>query len=105
MLASASQDQTVRLWDLERRQPLGEPLRRHANDVVSVAFTPDGRTLASASLDWTVRLWNLDPESWISSICTRLSRNLSISEWRQYIGEDVPYRRTCLSLPSGDGAP
>ncbi len=58
-LASASFDQTVRLWDVASRQALGEPLKGHSSFVYSVAFSPDGKTLASASRDQTVRLWDV----------------------------------------------
>ena len=59
MLASASDDRTVRLWDVASRQQLGGPLRGHSLNVNGVAFSPDGKILASASADQTVRLWNV----------------------------------------------
>jgi WD40 repeat protein len=56
-LASASHDNTVRLWDAATGRAT-QTLKGHSNWVQSVAFSPDGRTLASASSDQTVRLWN-----------------------------------------------
>ena len=57
MLASASWDQTVRLWNVNTGRLL-HTLTGHTNEVMSVTFSPDGQTLASASWDGTIRLWN-----------------------------------------------
>ena len=58
-LASGSDDDTVRLWDVATGQPRGAPLQGHTGAVWSVAFSPDGTTLASGSGDNTVRLWDV----------------------------------------------
>ena len=57
LLATASSDQTARLWD----PATGEHLRTltgHTAAVMGVAFSPDGRLLATASIDETARLWD-----------------------------------------------
>ncbi|MEU2683072.1 hypothetical protein ABZ654_04190 [Streptomyces hygroscopicus] len=65
LLATASYDRTVRLWDTSDRsrpRPLGTPLTGHTSWVSSAVFSPDGHTLASAGDDGTVRLWDVrDP--------------------------------------------
>jgi WD40 repeat protein len=57
-LASASDDETVKLWDLATGTVL-QTFTGHENWVRSVAFSPDDRHLASASWDKTIRLWDL----------------------------------------------
>ncbi len=57
-LASAGDDQTVRLWDVRTRKQRGT-LRGHKGSVNRVVFSPDGRTLASAGDDGRVRLWDV----------------------------------------------
>jgi len=65
ILATASVDQTVLLWDLTyptRPRRLGDPLTGHTDAVIGVVFAPDGHTLATGSDDQTVLLWDLtDP--------------------------------------------
>ncbi|KAL8365075.1 hypothetical protein RB595_004068 [Gaeumannomyces hyphopodioides] len=56
-LASASFDETVKLWDAATGACL-TTLEGHSNWVTSVAFSPDGQRLASASSDKTVKLWD-----------------------------------------------
>lgn len=57
LLASASRDNTVRLWD-PATGAVQRTLKGHSAWVDLVAFSPDGRLLASASHDNTVRLWD-----------------------------------------------
>jgi cytochrome c len=56
-LASASWDQTVRLWPLAGGAP--HVLDGHTQNVNGVAFAPDGRTLVSVSYDQSLRIWPL----------------------------------------------
>jgi WD40 repeat protein len=56
LLASGSDDYTVRLWDVETGAVL-RTLEGHTNWVRAVAWSPDGTILASGSGDCTVRLW------------------------------------------------
>jgi len=58
ILASGSEDNTIKLWDVANSREL-LTLDAHANDVASVAFSADGSSLASGSSDQTIRLWNI----------------------------------------------
>jgi WD40 repeat protein len=57
LLASASADRTVRLWNPTTGQEL-QKLDGHTRRVSTVAFSQDGSLLASCSSGRTVRLWN-----------------------------------------------
>ena len=56
---SASDDQTLRVWDLDTGKTV-RTLQGHSSWVHAVAVTPDGRRAISASDDQTLRVWDLD---------------------------------------------
>ncbi|MBW4635679.1 MAG: PD40 domain-containing protein [Iphinoe sp. HA4291-MV1] len=56
MLATASYDNTVKLWRSDGS--LITTLEGHTQPVMSISFSRDGQMFASGSLDGTVRLWN-----------------------------------------------
>ncbi len=56
-IASASSDQTIRVWDAATGTPR-QTLEGHSDWVRAVAFSPDGKTIASASDDQTIRVWD-----------------------------------------------
>ncbi|MBC1276107.1 TIR domain-containing protein [Nostoc sp. UCD121] len=57
-IATASGDNTVKLWNKQGR--LLNTLKGHPDQVLSVSFSPDSQILASASYDGTVKLWKKD---------------------------------------------
>jgi WD40 repeat protein len=55
---SASDDDTLKLWDLQTGRELAT-LTGHEAKVTACALTPDGRRALSASWDRTLKLWDL----------------------------------------------
>jgi RNA polymerase sigma factor (sigma-70 family) len=60
LLASGSEDRTVKLWRVATGETL-TTLSGHTGHVRAVAFSRDGAVLASGGADRTVRLWEVPP--------------------------------------------
>ena len=58
MIATASADQTIKIWD--RKGALLRTIEGHKGEIYAVEFSPDSKMLASASHDKTVKLWQTD---------------------------------------------
>jgi WD40 repeat protein len=102
---AASAGAGLQIWDLRNPGALSVLLKSPSRGTTTaVAFSLDGLRLTSGGSNDRVAVWRL----WSAAadyLCTRVWRNLSMDEWRLYVGEGIPYERTCPELPPGAGAP
>ncbi|KAL8403218.1 hypothetical protein RB594_008469 [Gaeumannomyces avenae] len=103
-VASASRDNTVKLWDTATGG-CRATFEGHSSDVNSVAFAHDGKTVASASDDKTVKLWDTATgdcratlkghRNWVSSVAfahdgktvASASRDKTVKLWDTATGD------------------
>jgi len=94
----------VRIWDLEKLTTPPLELSGLTGRAYAMMFSSDDRRLSVGTAEGAVVVWRLGSEA-ADYLCGRVWRNFSMEEWVSYVGEGIPYERTCPALPAGAGAP
>jgi len=99
VLASGSEDRTVKLWNLATGQ-VRHGLAGHEAEVRALAFSPDARRLASGSWDGTLRLWKV--RKLINNIGDRSLRDWLVEPRGRPLGENLGGGIWCVAFaPDG----
>lgn len=99
-MATASNDQTLKLFNIQDVTDLTEPpitFNDHEKFVMVIQFSPDGQLIVSGSYDDKENLVSRPAhvDNLVKDICTTLSRNMNQDEWNTYVGRDIPIEKTC----------
>lgn len=101
VLASASFDGSVRLWDIAHLNEQAIVLRDHNSWVWSLAFSPSGDKIITGCVDNLIRIYPTNIEEMAAKICIHLRRNMTPDEWNLFVAKDIKYEQTCAGLPEG----
>jgi Tol biopolymer transport system component len=88
-IATASEDGTLRVWDLPRGQ-VHNTLSGPGNQITALAWSPDGRYLVTANADGTVHQYVIDIAALLALAQSRVTRTLTPEERATYLGELLP---------------
>ncbi|MBL8094217.1 MAG: WD40 repeat domain-containing protein [Anaerolineales bacterium] len=93
----------VQLWDLADLQ---RPIPYASLPLPDSSFRgfsarPDGAVLALWGFDLPLTMVDVGPDALVARACQLAGRNLSLVEWRRYLGA-LPYQVTCAVWPSGE---
>ena len=110
-MATASKDYSIRLWNVKQLNQAPTLLSEH-DWVWSVAFSPDDEQLMAGihsvqetvvgKVDQTIHAYPTKIKTMSGLLCGYASRNMNAEEWDSYVGEDLPYEKTCPNLPAND---
>jgi WD40 repeat protein len=97
---------TLDLWDTATLRHVGEPVvvpdAQANNSTVGETeiASPDGTRILTGSNSGVASVWDFDLRRWEATACRLAGRNLTRSEWAQYLPGRW-YRATCPHLPDG----
>ncbi len=98
LLLTTSRDKTARIWDLSDSRKLPILLDDHEDWVMTGCFDPTGTKVMTGSRDKFIRTWPVEASVLADRVCSSLTRNMSIDEWNEFVGVEIPYRKTCPNL-------
>ena len=93
-VAAGGADLAARIYEVSTGREVSR--FEHGTEVTALAFNRDDTQLATLAGSTIIRReWR--SADMVLQACSRLTRNLTPSEWAQYLGQE-PYRKTCAAI-------
>ena len=104
MVATTAADKSIKFYNFQsyfqNNSLLGSftEIKDHNSKVKSIIFTYDNK-LAASCANKSIRIWETSITTLAEKICGLLKTNMSEQDWKLNVGEDIPYQKTCNTLP------
>lgn len=96
LLVAASNDGNVYMWNAQNWSAAPIVFTENNGFVLSLCFSNNGSYFYSGSVDYPRMVGRpTDQDKMAGDFCSLLSRNLTMEEWNQYFGENIPYEESC----------
>jgi WD40 repeat protein/formylglycine-generating enzyme required for sulfatase activity len=92
-IATAGEDNSVRFWN-EKGIEVRDPINHRMSKITSVRWDATGKRILTASDDGKARVFLLDSETLLNAACRRATRNMTLEEWKTFMGSK-DYAETC----------
>ncbi len=77
-LASSSDDETLKLWDIQTMQCI-KTFKWDNDGINSVAISSDGRILVAGGWNGTIKIWNMETGECIKTLSNKPYANMNIT--------------------------
>jgi len=98
LLASSGLDSRLQMWVVDHEDDLPIVMDNNNGSVWDIVFTKDSNYLIASCNNGEVRIWPTDPSMLAELVCPKMERNMTKDEWDSYVGKDIGYESTCVSL-------
>jgi len=97
-LVSASLDGLIYLWDINHPDNKPMTFKEHESWVWSVSFNPTENLFCSGGKDKHVYAYVATEDELVKKIEPNVKRNLTLAEWKQFVGSDITYEKTVNNI-------
>lgn len=102
LIASAGYDRKLQMWVVGKEEKLPIVMDNNNGNIWRIAFSVNSDYLLASCNNGEIRVWQTEARKLAEQICPKLSRNMSMEEWKIYVGNDIGYEATCKSLLISD---
>jgi multidrug efflux pump subunit AcrA (membrane-fusion protein)/energy-coupling factor transporter ATP-binding protein EcfA2 len=95
LLATASLDKKLQLWVVDKEEDLPVVMDNNNGNIWNIGFTKASDYLIATCNNGEIRIWPTDPRVLADYLCPNLKRPLTQEEWSIYVGEEIPYEKSC----------
>lgn len=95
LLAAASNDGKVLIWNTDdfEMTPISLTYDNDGNWVNDVKFSLDSKSIYAAYQDGNVRKWSTQLGEMADLVRLKISRDMTVEEWNQYVAQDIDYQK------------